>query len=569
MKRSIALGSSALLAVSALTAPGVTAQAASSSGRPVVTAVQSDYGATVGYTLVVVRGSGFTGTPRVTFGSTVATNVRVVSSHLMAVYAPGHRHGAVHVKVRTNAGTSRSTEANLYTYIHQGAAGSWQAQTAPVPSGEPADDYVGVATSCPSTRACYSVGDYGPPPENATTSGPLITTRIDGRFTTQPAPVPSGVKRSGASLERISCPAVGSCAAAGTYDNGHHGLLLVLANGTWTVTKARLTTDTGRAQIKALSCGAPGACTVLSSDPVLYRLHDGTWTRSTIVPPGVRPGQHVRIGLEGLDCASAAYCLAAGEYGHYSAPFVDQLVNGKQTVRRMPNSPQDGPPTSTDAVQCPAVDRCTVLTLFANADSSGGKDASAFVTVQNGRSFAFRSITLPAVADPLSLFAYGDGTSSMSCPEVSVCFAASAYEVKRGYYLYAVARLDHAKVHVYNLPRPRSRQQVLARDIDCASSTACTAVGEVDLAGRADPYEGKGAYFTFAHGVWTTKVAAPVSGQHTEPTSTSYDAVDCPAPGACTADGDYEWDPEPFKDDGNVYYAYTKESGLVSVETPN
>src|SRR5579875_2005150 len=151
MKRPIAIASSVLLTASVLMVSAPTALAAHKGDRPVVSDVRSDHGATVGFTHVILKGSHFTGTPKVTFGSTVATNVRVLSSHTIVAYAPGHRHGTVHVKVTTKAGTSRTSDKDRYTYIHQVTPGSWHARTAPVPAGEPADDFVGAATSCPTT----------------------------------------------------------------------------------------------------------------------------------------------------------------------------------------------------------------------------------------------------------------------------------------------------------------------------------------------------------------------------------------------------------------------------------
>ena len=162
MKLSIAVGSSVLLAASVLVAAGGPAVAAHPSHKPVVTAVKSNRGATVGYSHVIITGSRFSGAPTVTFGSIPATDVRVLSSHTLVVYAPGHRHGIVHVRVRTAAGTSPRSDDNLYTYVHQVTPGTWQAQTAPVPAGQPADDFVAESTSCPATTACYSAGSYGP-----------------------------------------------------------------------------------------------------------------------------------------------------------------------------------------------------------------------------------------------------------------------------------------------------------------------------------------------------------------------------------------------------------------------
>ncbi len=537
-----------------------------------MTAVAADHGATVGYSRVIVRGSGFTTGSQVTFGSTPAARVKVLSTQALAVDAPGHRHGVVHVRVQTKAGRSRTSDEDRYTYVHQVTPGTWQAQTAPVPPGQPADDSVDDsqqgATSCPSPTVCYSVGSAGTAGSTSgdgAQAGPVITTRIDGQVTTQQAPLPTGVDRSEASLYQIDCPAVGSCAAAGSYGDGLDGLLLVLANGTWTAQTAKLDAGTGHARVQGLSCGAPGDCIAISHDPVLYRLHDGTWTGIDVRPPGWKPGQPLRAYLDGVDCASAAYCLVAGAYDRGSKVFVDQLVDGEQSVRAMPKSPGGEQPGGALGVQCRAVGRCTVLTDFYRGPYSG-TDASAFVTVQDGRSFAFRTISVPGDAGPESGFAT---SGVLSCPEVSVCFDAVEYSSRSDGYVAAVVRLDHAKVHRISLPRPDPAEQVFVSDIDCVTAGACTAVGSAEPVGDVDPFRYVGAYFSFANGVWTTEVAQPAAGQEPEPTSTSYATVECPAPGACVAGGTYEWDIEPYDDDGTTRYAYQNASGIVGVETPN
>ena len=232
----------------------------------------------------------------------------------------------------------------------------------------------------------------------------------------------------------------------------------------------------------------------------------------------------------------------------------------------MPKSPAGEQPGSTLGVSCRAVGRCTVLTSFYRGPYSG-TDASAFVTVQDGRSFTFRPIPIPADAGPVS----GLATSGvLTCPAVSVCFDAVEYASKSGGYVAAVARLDHAKVHLTSLPRPDNpAEQVFVADIDCPTVSACTAVGSAELVNDVDPYQYDGAYFSLADGVWTTDIAQPAAGQEPEPTSTFYSSVDCPAAGACVADGSYDWDIEPFDDDGTTRYAYQNVSGLVSVETPS
>ncbi|MBE7190328.1 MAG: hypothetical protein INR67_18715 [Jatrophihabitans endophyticus] len=391
-----------------------------------------------------------------------------------------------------------------------------------------------------------------------------MSTRTDGDTTTQQIALPPDFAPGNTTIKFVDCPAVGSCVAAG--DDNVHGLLLELANGTWTASEADLDQGKNVGQISGLSCAAPGECTATGSSasagPVLLRLHDGSWTTTGVVPPHSHSGE---AGLTGIDCASASYCLAAGYYGYgatHPGAFVVQIADGVQTVRRVPDSPRDGVATNIDAVQCPAVGQCTLIGEFGTRFPHKGSD---FVSVRNGSAFVVTPIPLPAGPAPGSTLGSSYGPrATMSCPAVSLCYAAGAYNE----HLPAVVRLKGTTVHFYALPRPAGEPNAIVSvdDIDCASRDACTAVGTGDF--RSFNSSSEGAYYTFADGVWTTEVSQKAPGQKARPTLTDYTAVDCPAAGACIADGNYAWDlKRDDDDDGELLYM--KASGLVSTETPN
>ena len=88
----------------------------SSNFTPVVNTVSRAAGSTSGGTSVVIHGSGFTGTPTVTFGGTPATSVAFVNSGLLTATTPAHAAGIVDVRV-TNPSTAFGTLGSGFTYV--------------------------------------------------------------------------------------------------------------------------------------------------------------------------------------------------------------------------------------------------------------------------------------------------------------------------------------------------------------------------------------------------------------------------------------------------------------------
>src|SRR5262249_13714711 len=120
------------------------------------------------------------------------------------------------------------------TVIETLSGGSWTAATAPAPA--PANTVDLQALSCPAAGSCAAAGYY------RDTSGGyhgLVETLSGGTWPGTALPV-SGLNPAAAAqvvLHQVSCPAIGSCAATGSYvdSSGHRqGLIATLAGGTWT-----------------------------------------------------------------------------------------------------------------------------------------------------------------------------------------------------------------------------------------------------------------------------------------------------------------------------------------------
>jgi IPT/TIG domain len=84
---------------------------------PVVTHIAPHKGPVAGGTVVAISGQNLSGTTAVDFGSTAASNVRVVSGKIVLATSPAGSVGAVDVTVTTPLGTSPVTPKDQFTYV--------------------------------------------------------------------------------------------------------------------------------------------------------------------------------------------------------------------------------------------------------------------------------------------------------------------------------------------------------------------------------------------------------------------------------------------------------------------
>src|SRR3984957_1870493 len=94
----------------------VTATASSPPVAPVVTGVTPNEGPEAGGTTVAVKGEHFEGATEAKFGTTAATELKVVSGTEITVKDPAHTPGTVDVTVKTSAGTSTTSSADHFAY---------------------------------------------------------------------------------------------------------------------------------------------------------------------------------------------------------------------------------------------------------------------------------------------------------------------------------------------------------------------------------------------------------------------------------------------------------------------
>jgi hypothetical protein len=197
-----------------------------------------------------------------------------------------------------------------------GAAGG--AAAARPATGLHFDSLLGV--SCARASACTAVGSY------VKKSGLGATLAEDwngSAWKARAAPNPAGARPSG--LVAISCPALGSCMAVGSYLSSAgftHDLAEVFNHGKWHLAQAA---DPYRARLSNLldvSCWKPARCVAVGyvtkrSGRSLLQAEVWTGTKFRVLTPPEPKGAMAAF-LTGAHCRTASSCMAAGFYTNQS-----------------------------------------------------------------------------------------------------------------------------------------------------------------------------------------------------------------------------------------------------------
>ena len=226
------------------------------------------------------------------------------------------------------------------------AGGSWTASTAPLTGLNPPPASNPLATlsslACPAAGSCVAAGYYA---EASAHEDGLIETLNHGTWTATTAPTAGlspapGIGVGGSvHLTSLFCSGVGACVAAGLYDaSGHgHGLAETLSGRSWSAATMPTAGLTPIAQsvnsVTGVSCPAAGSCAAIGTyqdvsgieHGMLGTLAGGTWTAKTapitgLNPPPIytadptQPPDTVPVTLASVACPANGSCVVAGYY---------------------------------------------------------------------------------------------------------------------------------------------------------------------------------------------------------------------------------------------------------------
>jgi hypothetical protein len=191
------------------------------------------------------------------------------------------------------------------------------------------------AVSCPSEGNCVAVGVFSNPAER---SEAFTQTQKNGVWATAiPAAFAAGIQNAnrGSGFNSVSCPSVGNCVAAGSFENatsGSEAFTQTQTNGVW-ATAIPATFGAGiqgtylNAESYSVSCASVGNCVVAgyfantdgNSEAFTQTQSNGRW--ATAIPVTFGPeiqSLTPNTYLGSVACLPEGYCLAVGEFTNAS-----------------------------------------------------------------------------------------------------------------------------------------------------------------------------------------------------------------------------------------------------------
>ena len=312
-----------------------------------------------------------------------------------------------------------------------------------------------------------------------------------------------------------------------------------LTAGTWSVAAAPLPADAdpqAEAWLYSISCPVAGSCAAVGyysttggrQLPLVVSLAGGVWSAATTQLPGNADGSDGG-SLTSVSCVSATSCATTGSYhtsSAHQAAFAVSLVSGAWTGATGLTPPAG---VISDREVSNFVD-CSGATCVASVNSDNGGDGGAYLAVLSAGVWTMTTPPLPAGGSQLL------SLSGVSCASSTACTVVGQYfdnSISGG------TVLDHQHGLVETLTGGTWVASGIGVDtdgidvfnlfeVDCPSPSFCAVTGI-----GVDDYP---ELLTGADDTWTaTPAPLPVDAAH--PSSPS--SVSCASPDACVAIGTY------------------------------
>lgn len=295
------------------------------------------------------------------------------------------------------------------------------AEPLPLPVGDGDADLVSVACSAPGT--CTAVGHTG--------ERGLVASWSDGVLVEATAATFGTASRT--RYTSVSCPTVGACGAAGWYQDADyaHAFTQLMSTGAWQEATAATFGDEAIAgsTFFGISCPAPGSCTAAGfhgTRPMVRASQGGTWSAPLDVPI---PAWYQSGELRSISCSAPGTCLAAGAlnlatWGYEAVTLASSDGTWGQILpARIPAGRAwlDGPMSRLLDVSCSPSGMCRAVGFFKTSDRGLQPFSQGW---SNGVRGTATEVSFPE--EPGA--AYSD-LRTVSCPVAGDCAAAGQFLV--------------------------------------------------------------------------------------------------------------------------------------------
>ncbi|HTW97879.1 MAG TPA: IPT/TIG domain-containing protein [Acidimicrobiales bacterium] len=446
-------------------------------------------------------------------------------------------------------GENQTTAVDVYEpIVAVGSGTSWSIAAGPESSGMTTASLTSVA--CPSTTSCVAVGSEESSNEN--TYGLIDTYSSVSGWSAQEAAVSGGLTSPGkyysvSFLDAVTCPAAGTCFAAGWFDTtsyAQYPLVDKLVSGTWSGINAGTESSSVQSALVSISCASTTECAAAGSwnapsngesNPLFETWNGSSWA----LKPGAEPSNAGTVAagdesstLDQVSCASTT-CVAAGNYETSTSVtdgLIDTIVPGSSASALASPEPSGATSTSSNglmAVACPSSSTCIAAGTYPDANGI----FQGMIDSGSGSSYSATELPAPSSPPPDPS---GDA-DAVACASSGNCVALASYT--------DAATISHGAIETetagswseQDAPIPSGQSSALLGAVTCPAAGSCVAVGEAEMHPTPTTSQLSPLVEVQSGSSWTALTVSAPSGS----TLAYLSSVSCPAVGTCAAVGRY------------------------------
>jgi hypothetical protein len=310
------------------------------------------------------------------------------------------------------------------------------------------------SVSCPVSGSCTAVGWY----TDSSAKEQMMAVAETGGAWNQASEIALPANQAAnpdAHLVSLSCPAVGSCVAIGSYADSSEKLQMMAATesgGVWGgASQIPMPAAATSWELSSISCSAPQSCVAVGwyydgasiSRTMVITDTGGSWGQAAEVtsPANAATGASTRARLSSVSCPATGACVTVGNYtttlGVVEAMTATETSGSWEpaTAISPPANTFSAPEASFASVSCRSVGSCVTIGPYGQPSAY----PSAMVATESAGSWGAASQITAPPPDPPTGEPASTLLSSVACPATESCVAVGLYHQENPFITRAMA----------------------------------------------------------------------------------------------------------------------------------